>query len=361
MKPVYIGATSQDSGKTSVSLGLMQVLRDKKLDPGYMKPVGQHYVKYEGHNIDEDAVLVHKVFDIKDNPACLSPIAIERGFTKHFIFDPDVKPLEDKIVTCYEELNSKHSMVIVEGTGHAGVGSCFGLSNAKVAQLLGAKVIIVTSGGIGKPIDEVALNLSLFKKFDVDVAGVILNKVMPDKIEMVRMTVKQGLKNLGARLIGVIPYDRDLTFFTMGQLVEEFNYQVLCGEDKLLNRIENTIIAAMEPKHALKYIAKSSLVIVSSDRINNIKVAIDVLSSYPEHERGGLILTGSMEMTDELKCLIDGCQIPVLCSPADTFRVSSQMASLEFKIRSFDTEKISKLHTLTEENVDISYILNRLE
>ena len=84
-------------------------------------------------------------------------------------------------------------------------------------------------------------------------------------------------------------------------------------------------------------------------------------SSYPEHERGGIILTGSMETTDELKCLIDGCQVPILCSQADTFRVSSQMASLEFKIRSFDTEKISKLHTLTNDNVDISYILNKLE
>ena len=26
MKPIYVGATVQDSGKTSVSLGLMQVL-----------------------------------------------------------------------------------------------------------------------------------------------------------------------------------------------------------------------------------------------------------------------------------------------------------------------------------------------
>lgn len=361
MKPVYIGATVQDSGKTSFSLGMMQVLRKRKLDPGYIKPVGQHHIKYEGHNIDEDAVLVHKVFDIKDNPAYLSPIAIERGFTKNFIFNPNVKPLEDKIISCYDMLNKKHTMVIVEGTGHAGVGSCFGLSNARVAQLLGAKVVLVTSGGIGKPLDEVALNLALFKQFSVEVIGVIINKVLPEKIESVRMTVKQGLQNLGTRLIGVIPYERDMSFFTMGQLVEEFHYEVLCGEDKLGNRIENTMIAAMEPKHALKYIAKGTLVIVSSDRTSNIKMAIDVLSGYPERERGGLILSGYMEMTDELKAVIEDCPVPILCSQKDTFKVSSQMASLEFKIRSFDTEKIAKLHRLTEDNVDIDYILTKLQ
>ena len=41
MKPFYIGATLQDSGKTSVSVGLIQSLIDRGLDPGYIKPVGQ--------------------------------------------------------------------------------------------------------------------------------------------------------------------------------------------------------------------------------------------------------------------------------------------------------------------------------
>ena len=57
MKPLYIGATLKDCGKTSVSLGLMQMLKAKGLDPGYCKPVGQHYVRYQEKNIDEDGVL----------------------------------------------------------------------------------------------------------------------------------------------------------------------------------------------------------------------------------------------------------------------------------------------------------------
>ena len=40
--------------------------------------------------------------------------------------------------------------VIIEGTGHAGVGSVFNLSNAQVARRLNAKVIIVAAGGIGR-------------------------------------------------------------------------------------------------------------------------------------------------------------------------------------------------------------------
>ena len=56
------------------------------------------------------------------------------------------------------------------------------LSNAQVAKMLNAKVIIVASGGIGRPIDEISLNKALFEKVGVDILGVIINKVDPCKM-----------------------------------------------------------------------------------------------------------------------------------------------------------------------------------
>ena len=51
--------------------------------------------------------------------------------------------------------------------------------------LLGSKVILVTKGGIGKPIDEVALNKALFDKEGVELLGVIINKVLPEKFGVI--------------------------------------------------------------------------------------------------------------------------------------------------------------------------------
>src|SRR3990172_1209583 len=98
MKPLYISATGQDSGKTSVICGLIQYLRNLGYNPGYIKPVGQRYVHYDGHSIDEDAVLMHQAFDYKDPPADMSPIAVSKGFTTRFIMNPDVSALERKIM-----------------------------------------------------------------------------------------------------------------------------------------------------------------------------------------------------------------------------------------------------------------------
>lgn len=358
MKPLYIGATLKDCGKTSVSLGLMQMLKARGLDPGYCKPVGQHYVRYHEKNIDEDGVLFHQVFELKDEPYYLSPIAIERGFTRKFINNPDVAPMEKEIIRCHQELLKKHPMVIIEGTGHAGVGSCFGLSNARVAELLDAKVVIVTSGGIGRPIDEIALSLALFADHDVEVIGVILNKVLPEKYDAIKETVGKGLKLIGTRLIGALPYDRTLTTFTVGQLAEEFNYQVICGADALSNVIEDTVIAAMAPQNVLQRINTNTLVITPGDRIDNILVSLLVLSK--DTTNGGLILTGGFEPHPMIEPLLKSSGIPVLMSNESTFKVSARMKDLGFKIRSRDTAKVQRLRQLVEENVDTQVIQDAL-
>ncbi|MBN1126745.1 MAG: AAA family ATPase [Sedimentisphaerales bacterium] len=360
MKPIYISATLKDSGKTSVSLGLMQLLHDRKVDPGYCKPVGQHYVQYQGKNIDEDGVLMHQVFNLPDEPYYLSPIAIERGFTTKFIFNPDVSPLEKEILACRDHILKTHPMIIVEGTGHAGVGSCFGLSNARVAQILDSKVVIVTSGGIGRPLDEIALSLALFADHKVEVLGVILNKVLPEKLDRIRKTVDQGLKNMGTRLLGAIPYDPALTFFTVGQVAEEFQYDVLCGADSLSNRIEHTVVAAMEPQHVLEYVKDKTLVIIPGDRLDNILISLLALAENSP-DNGGLILTGGFDPHPRLMPLMKNSKVPILLSKEDTFTVSSRMADIGFKIRSYDADKIARLHELVRQFVDTDLILERLQ
>ncbi|NLK40467.1 MAG: AAA family ATPase [Planctomycetes bacterium] len=360
VKPLYISATLRDCGKTSVSLGMIQVLRDRGFDPGYCKPVGQHYVRYQNKNIDEDGVLVHQVFKLCDEPYYLSPIAIEPGFTQKFIENPDVAPLEQEIITCHQTLRQVHPMIIVEGTGHAGVGSCFGLSNARVAELLGAKVVIVTAGGIGRPLDEITLSLALFRQHNVKVLGVVLNKVLIEKYDKVKKTVAKGLRMLGTELLGAIPYEPQLSTFTMGQLAEEFNYTILCGHDHLTNRVTHTVVAAMEPQNVIRYIRDNTVVIIPGDRIDNILVSLLVLSRQ-EHNGGGLILTGGFDPHPMIEPLMVSSQLPILLSNEDTFIVSSRMKDLGFKIRSYDTEKISRLHELVSQYVDVDSILDQLK
>ena len=181
IKNIFLSSIYQNAGKTSISLGLYKILQERKIKTAFMKPIGQEYVHVGEINIDKDSYLIGEVFHTKKRFRAMSPVTIGRGYTEKYIFNPHKDKIEEKIVRAYKDLIKGKEAIIVEGTGHAGVGAVIDFSNADVARLLGAKVIIIGEGGIGKSIDEIVLNKALFDLRGVEVLGVIVNKVMPEK------------------------------------------------------------------------------------------------------------------------------------------------------------------------------------
>ena len=362
MKPLYISATKQDTGKTTIMLGLIQALRDAGHDVGYMKPVGQRYVKFEGQNIDEDAVLARHAFDFHDNPSDMSPIAIERGFTEHYIFNRDPLPLEWRMMEAFGRLRAVHDVLTIEGTGHAGVGSCFDLSNARAAQLLEAPVVVIADGGIGSAIDEVALSLNLFAKQEVRVLGVILNKVWPEKQAKIERAVAEGLKHLGTRLLGAIPYRPQLVHPRIEQIASEVNGRAMSGDRGLKNLIEHTVVAAMSPQHVCAYLRPNTLVVTPGDRIDNI--LISAITCPTENEQAGtiagLVLTGGFEPPKSILSLLAEADIPVILCNEDTYTVASRLREMRFKIRPEDTDKIEAAKDLVRQCISVEPLLDGL-
>ena len=177
---MFIAATRQNDGKTTTSLGLLSALESRCGQVGYIKPVGQRFVEVDEQKIDEDSVLMDKIFRLNCPLVAMSPIAVEPDFTRRYLESANFDTLVARIEQAFDRVGWEKKFVLCEGTGHAGVGSVFDLSNAAVARILRSKVIIVTQGGIGKPVDEVVLNHALFQREGVDVIGVIVNKVLPE-------------------------------------------------------------------------------------------------------------------------------------------------------------------------------------
>ena len=100
-----------------------------------------------------------------------------------------------------------------------------------------------------------------------------------------------------------------MTVFTVGQLAEEFKYTVLAGADRLGNRIEHTVVAAMEPQNVVPYIRPQTLVIAPGDRVDNILLSIIVLSTQ-YNDTGGLILTGGIELPPSIAPLLQKSRKP---------------------------------------------------
>src|SRR3982750_4585393 len=224
---VFIAATRQNDGKTTTSLGLIAALQPYFPRIGYIKPVGQRFVEIEEQKIDEDTVLMDSVFSLNCPLVDMSPIAVEPDFTRKYLQTSNNETLVKKIQKAFDRVAWEKDFVLCEGSGHAGVGSVFDLSNAQVAKTLGAKVIIVTSGGIGRPIDEVALNQALFEKEGVEIIGVIINKVLGTKVDYISDFARKGFKRKGLELLGVIPHQDILSRPTIDLIREELQAEVL--------------------------------------------------------------------------------------------------------------------------------------
>ncbi len=362
MKKIFIAATKQNDGKTTVSLGLIFNFRERYERMAFIKPIGQRYLEEDGLKIDEDSLLVEEVCGIRCGLKDMSPIAVERGFTEEYILHPSPRLLSGRIQRSFKRVCEDKDFVVIEGTGHAGVGSVFDHSNATVARLLGSKVIIISSGGIGRPIDEVVLNKALFEKAGVEVLGVIVNKVLPEKIDKIRPLVERGLKRNGLRLLGVIPYTPVLSYATSRQIVEETDFSVLCGRAYLENTIARVIVGAMEPHDAIKYIVKDSLLITPGDREDIIMAALSCWQKKGGRKLkvSGIILTGGIVPARSIVHLLEDMNIPVLLARDDTYNVVAAVHDLTVKIRPQDKVKIQTVVKLVRDNVDLNGILKGL-
>jgi BioD-like phosphotransacetylase family protein len=263
-------------GKTTTSLGLLAALMSRGLATGFTKPVGQRYAIVDEIPADEDAILVRAVYGLTDPLSAMSPVHIPRGFTRAYIRGEVVEDLGGRIRKAFDVVSEGRDIVLVEGTGHAGVGAVIGLSNAEVARMLSARAVIVSEGGVGRPIDEIVLNRALFARHGVEVVGAIVNKVDVEAQPSLPAVLEAGLARHGIPLLGVLPYRPLLSNPTLSMLCEQLEGEVLHPGPDLDRPIERIDIGAMQAGHLLDRLGPGSLLIVPGDREDLIQALVTV-------------------------------------------------------------------------------------
>jgi BioD-like phosphotransacetylase family protein len=386
LRQLYLAATGQNRGKTTAALGLFNGFVRRGLRTGFMKPVGQRTVIENGEPADEDAVLMKSVFGLPEAYSAMSPVHIPRGFTKAYIAGDVVEDLGARIRAAHGTF-AGHEILMLEGTGHAGVGAVIGLSNAVVAAMLGTPAVIISEGGVGRPIDEIVLNASLFEAHGVPVAGAIVNKVDLDAQPGIATVLERGLANHGIPLLGVLPVRPILSNPTLGMILEGVHGETIHPGPSLDQVIDGVAIGAMEASHMLERVGPGSLVIVPGDREDviltlttahfamrlrdaNAREAARIASiaaaatneraaSVVGHEGAavGLVLTGGYRPREAVINAIREADIFATIVPEDTYVVASEIHDLLVKTHAADREKIELIRALVDEHLDIGRIL----
>jgi phosphate acetyltransferase len=358
---VFLAATGQNRGKTTTSLGLTAAIRDRGLRFGFLKPVGQRYLVVDGTRADEDAVLMQEVFELEDALNDMSPVTLPRRFTTDFILGRITDDLEGQVRAAYAAVASGKDLVIIEGTGHAGVGAVIDLSNAGVAALLDAPVIIVSEGGVGRPIDEIVLNRALFAAVGVRVLGAVVNKVDVVSHPQLPDVLRRGLARHDIDLLGCIPYSEFLANPSLELIVTHLDGELLAGRAEAGRTIGHVAIGAMQADHAIGHLEDRTLLITPGDREDLLAAALAANRRAADAPLvSGIVLSGGYRPGAALLAELRAADLFTYLVSPDTYRTAQAVDEILVKTHASDTEKIATIIDLVDGAIDVDALLASL-
>ena len=108
-KKLFIAATGQNCGKTTMSVSLMHLARKKYDRVGFIKPIGPKIEMFGDRMVDMDAALMAKAYGLEDDIELMSPVALHKDFTKEYLAGKiDLTTLESSIVSAVTALEKKN-------------------------------------------------------------------------------------------------------------------------------------------------------------------------------------------------------------------------------------------------------------
>lgn len=330
-----------------------------------MKPVGQEHVETDtGLHVDKDVLIFKEYFRMSSAEEEMSPVLFPRGFTRDYLDGKvDYLQLMDKIKRSFHRLYESNHVTVIEGTGHCGVGSIVELNNAQVAAMFKVPIILVASGGLGSSFDELMLNYTLCQVEGAHVAGIILNRVLPEKREMIEEYMKKALKRWNIPLLGCIPYDAFLSNPSMKDFEALFNTTLLTGEEHQMRHFRYTRLVATSLENYQRLIAHNQLLITPANREDIILATLtkhwDVKITNPNDDlQAGMILTGSTPPNPSIVEQLKKAHIPMLYAPMASYSAMKMITTFTVKIRKEDIAKIQEAVDLVEKHIDFDTLIS---
>jgi phosphate acetyltransferase len=336
---VFIASTEPNSGKSIISIGLVNMLLGKAQKIGFFKPIISENL-FEKKDSQIDTILTH--FNL--------PMAYED--TNAFTWQEAMRKMEtesqgemiDTIIRKFKFLEEKYDFTVIEGTDYQGEGSAFEFEiNVQIAKNLRAPVIIVVSGEqktTAQVVNGVLTSIRNFDAREIQVLAVIVNKVNPEHAKDIEDLLAEQIPQ--AILLAIIPEYTALQSPTIREIIEKLDGKLLFGEEYLSNQADNFVTGAMQVPNFLNYLTENVLIITPGDRGDIIISALQANISTRYPKIAGIVLTAGYELEEPIVRLIQGLQtiVPIIAVNTGTFQTSNLVGSIHSKITANNTKKI---------------------
>ena len=356
---IYIATLEAHSGKSIISLGLMQHALGVLPKVAYFRPVIEDL---------PEGVLDNHIDTV------LSYFKLEQSYQSAFAFTRSQIIAErnagheieviDQIISKYKELEAAYDFVVVEGSDFLGEGTVFEFDfNVTIAKNLGIPALLIRSG-VGKNLEEFSGSLRLayqtFVDEEVKVLAVVANKISTENLDWVVDELKKVLPT--EVLVYTVPKIETLAQPTLKEVTESLGAKVLFGEDHLTNRSGSFAVGAMQLRHFLKHLKEDSLVITPGDRADIILGVLQANLSANYPQVAGIVLTGGLVPEEPIQKLIEGLVpvVPIISVNEGTFEVVSKVANIRPVIYAENRVKIEATLATFQSHIRATEIMSQI-
>ncbi|MCK4414577.1 MAG: phosphotransacetylase family protein [Candidatus Eisenbacteria sp.] len=344
MRRLIIASMRKSAGKTSVIVGLGKAMQ-KKI--GYLKPFGDRLLYRKKRLWDYDSALVTRIFGLDESPEDMS-----LGFDHSKLrFMYDDAGTQEKLQEMLAGTASGKEVMLIEGGKEISYGISVHLDPLTLARHMDATLVLVVSGDEGTILDEATFIKQHIRTEDVGFAGVIVNQI--HDLEDFRNNYQKAIEELGIPVLGVLPFQDQLTHLSLAFLAECLFAKVIAGEAGLQRVVKDIFVGAMSTDAALRnpFFTKSNkLLITSGDRSDMILAAL-------EGDTSGIVLTNNILPPANIISRAAERNVPLLLIAADTYEAAKQVDNTERLLTSEDEEKIALLGKMIGEHIDVRALL----
>ncbi|AMQ56262.1 phosphate acetyltransferase [Algoriphagus sanaruensis] len=354
---IYLTTTEPFSGKSIYALGLMNLLASKTDKLAYFKPIISGGKKEKDRRLE----LLKEHFNLSQEYEEMYAFTRKKAFKE--INRGNESELIDAIIEKFKKLQENYDFVVVEGTDFTELNNVEFDGNISIAKNLGIPVALILNGDKRTPSEVLDMALAAVHSFHnhgVQILTLVANKLMEDKVEDVKRRLEAILP--AEILITGIPVHAELSNPTMAEIMESLGANLIFGGNLLTNRVDHSIVGAMQLHNFLTRLGQNTLVVTPGDRGDIIIGALQANVSRNFGKVAGIIVSGGMHPEPSIVKLIEGLEtiVPILQVDEGTFMVVTKVNQIRARIAAGDKEKIALAIRLFETWVDEKALNDRL-
>ncbi len=363
---IYITSAEDNSGKSTVALGVMDRLQSQGKKVGVFRPVT---VPNGVHDYVLESLLAHDSVDLTLEQ-CIG--------VSYDDVHPDQESALTKIVERFHTIERECDAVVIVGSDFSDVASPTELSfNARIAANLGAPVLLVlrgrgaigrSQGGLAnqpaRPIKDLLnlLDMALpeLEKEHATLFGVIANRVEPDEIDDITRALTAATPGV---FVGAIPENEFLIAPTLERVAASIDGRMIHGDPALMKReVLSAKVAAMNVENVISRLIEGEVVLVPSDRSEILLAVLLAHETDNFPSLAGIVLYGGFTTPQTVWRLVTGMSssLPIIEAPFTTYETVMRVMETRSRFAADSQRKYDTALSLFDANIDSAELLSRL-